>query len=57
MYTTKPVRESHRRVWLGRVEGIYCRLLMDMESRGYRLPSLTWDDEPVEVELTLSWEA
>lgn len=56
VYTDKPRRREDLGVWAGKIEGIYCSLVDDMESRGLlKLPPLTYDDEPIELTLTLSY--
>ena len=53
VFTSRPIREDKRKVWLGEVVGLYCRLVMQMESEGFKLPPLKWSDEPKEIELNL----
>ena len=53
VYTSRPVRDERRKVWLGEIEGLYCRLLMQMESEGLSLPPIKWGDEPVVITLRI----
>ena len=54
VYTSQPIREERRKIWLGRVEGCISQTVMLMECDGFELPCLKWSDEPREIVLTLS---
>lgn len=54
VFTTCPVRNPHFSLWQGRIEGCVSSLVSMMAAEGdLTLPVLTWDDEPVELELTI----
>ncbi len=54
-FTTYPVRDDHRKVWLGEVTHPYYSLVADMESEGLIiLPPLKWSDDPVKLTLSLT---
>lgn len=45
MYCTKPERDESLQVWMGRYA--------DFDLRNALFPDLTWDDDPIEVELII----
>lgn len=45
MYSTKPERDEALQVWIGRYA--------DFDLRDYLFPDLTWDSDPIEVELII----
>lgn len=45
MYRTKPERNEVLQVWIGRYA--------DFDLRNSLFPSLTWEDEPLAVEITI----
>ena len=53
VFTNLPEREERRKVWLGQVEGAYCRLIMQLEAEGLQLPPSKWTDEPREITITI----
>ena len=54
VYTTKPDRDDHFKLWKGRIEGCVCSLFCLMCAEGeVNIPVLTWNDEPIELELTI----
>ena len=53
VFTTKPERNIHWKLWEGEEVGFISMLVMDMEAEGFELPSITFKDEPVELKLTL----
>jgi hypothetical protein len=55
VFTTKPEREEHFKVWLAESVGCISTLVMMMEADGMELPDLEWSDEPVELKLSLSY--
>ena len=55
VFTTKPEREEHFKVWLAESVGCISTLVMMMEADGMELPDLKWSDEPVELKLSLSY--
>ena len=56
VFTSKPVRERKSGLWRGESVGWISLFVMKMETAGFRLPAISWDDEPVEIKLTLSYE-
>lgn len=57
VYTTCPVRNDHFKVWQGRIEGcISSTVCLMAANEDVELPSgMTWQDEPVEMTLTLGY--
>lgn len=54
IFCSFPERDNHRNVWCGNMEGLYTRLVMQLESeQALSLPVLSWKDEPVVLELKL----
>ena len=54
IYTDRPSRSKKFGCWIGHIEGCYCSAVMDMEAEGLiELPNLKYDDDPVELKLTL----
>jgi hypothetical protein len=55
VFTTKPEREEHFKIWCAESVGCISMLVMMMEADGMELPDLEWSDEPVELKLSLSY--
>jgi len=56
VFTEKPERHESLGVWKGKIEGCYCSLVSDMVSEGIlRLPLLSYNDEPIELKLTITY--
>lgn len=55
VFTSYPVRDDHRKIWVGEMVGIYSTLVMQLESEELiSLPvDMTWNDEPIKLELNL----
>lgn len=53
-FETKPIRQKDR--WRGIPNYAITIALNQMEMCGFQLPNLTWDDEPVELIITLDYE-
>lgn len=55
LFTTYPTRNEHFKIWRGEMISSYIRTVMQMESEGeaFRLPAIRWEDEPVQLSLTL----
>ena len=54
IYTTCPVRNQHFSVWQGRLEGCVASTVCLMAAEhGLQLPVITWEDEPVELEVSI----
>ena len=55
IFTTKPERNDHWKLWEAESVGCISMTAMLLESEGMLvLPNLTWKDEPVELELSIS---
>ena len=54
IFLTKPIRYERMKVWKGDMISCYSMVVMHIESEGFHLPVLKWEDEPVELELTLN---
>lgn len=55
VFTTKPERDEHFKIWCAESVGCISMLVMMMEADGMELPDLKWNDEPVELKLSLSY--
>ena len=54
IFTTKPERDEHWKLWLAESVGCISMTIMLLESEGViELPNLTWKDEPVELEISI----
>ena len=55
VFTTKPERNEHWKLWEAESIGSISMVVMIFESEGLlTLPELTWNDEPVELELSIT---
>lgn len=55
IFTTKPERDSHWKLWLGESVSCISMTVMLLESEELiQFPEMTFDDEPLELELSLS---
>lgn len=55
VFTDKPERDEHFKVWKGEIIGLFCSLVMQFEAEGLlSLPALRWNDEPIELTVTVS---
>lgn len=55
VYTSYPIRDEKRKVWLGEIIGMYCAIVMQLVAEGLiTLPPITWKDEPVKLELNIN---
>lgn len=54
VFETKPIRQKDR--WKGIPNYAMTIALNQMEMCGFQLPRLTWEDEPVELKITLNYE-
>lgn len=53
VFTNMPVREEKRKIWHGDIVVLFTRIVIHLESEGFKLPPLKWTDEPVKLELNL----
>ena len=54
VFTSPPVRDDRRKIWIGDMNGVYGRLVMQLESEELiSLPIIKWDDKPVLLELNM----
>lgn len=55
IFTSKPVRNEHWTLWEAESVGCISMTAMLLESNGeLTLPTLTWKDDPIELELSIS---
>lgn len=55
IFTTCPVRDEHWKIWLGESIACITMTVMLFESEGLiEFPPMTWNDDPVEYEITIS---
>lgn len=56
-FEEKPNRDTILEVWVGQYNGSITMVVARMESLGFVLPKITWEDEPVKLKLALAYEA
>lgn len=56
-YKQKPTRDTTTGAWKGDYDAKGQVALAHLEGLGLSLPSLTWESEPVQLNLSLSWES
>ena len=54
VFAEKPARNDHFKIWTGRIIGGCFQIVMLFESEGFQLPDISWNDEPVQLVLTLT---
>lgn len=54
IFAEMPSRDIDRNVWIGNSDGFLVMVVARMEALGFVLPKLTWQDEPVELKLSLT---
>ena len=54
IYTTYPIRDEKRNIWLGTISTVYAEIVSRLSFEGLELPNLTWKDNPIKLNLTLS---
>ena len=55
VFTTKPERDDHFKVWLAESVGCISMTVMLLESEGLiSFPDMTWQDDPIELELSIT---
>lgn len=54
LFTSYPIRDDKRKIWIGGMSGTYSSLVMEMEAEELMsLPVLKWSDNPVKLELNI----
>ena len=54
LFVTKPERYEKRRCWVGELNIAVVRFLDWLETEcGYELPDISWDDEPVAIDISV----
>lgn len=54
VFVTQPVRNEHRRIWVGGICLPVLRFVDWLETDcGLILPDITWDDEPVPIDINI----
>lgn len=57
VFASRPQRDEHRRVWVGTISSAVLRFFDWLETEcSYELPGITWKDDAVPVEMTISIE-
>ena len=56
VFEEEPSRDTMHDAWVGQYNGIVTMVVARMESLGFELPRITWEDEPVKLKLSLSYE-
>lgn len=54
IYTTYPTRDEKRNIWLGTISTVYTEIVSRLSFEGFEHPNLTWKDNPIKLNLTLS---
>lgn len=55
VFTTFPVRDDHFKIWCAESVGCISMTVMLLESEGLlTFPPMTWNDEPIEFELSIN---
>lgn len=54
IFAELPIRDTDRNVWVGNSDGFFVMVVARMEACGFVLPKISWEDEPVELTLSLS---
>lgn len=54
IFAELPIRDTDRNVWVGNSDGFFVMVVARMEALGFVLPKISWEDEPVELTLSLS---
>lgn len=54
VFVSMPFRNEHCKIWVGEIDGLYCRFLMQAEAEGLYLPPMKWSDEPIEIIINIS---
>lgn len=57
VFEDEPSRDTVLEVWVGQYNGSITMVVARMESLGFVLPRITWEDEPVKLKLSLTYEA
>lgn len=57
VFEDEPSRDTGLEVWEGQYNGSITMVVARMESLGFVLPRITWEDEPVKLKLSLTYEA
>lgn len=54
VFTTKPERNEHWGLWEGESVGCISTTFMIFEADGLELPAISWKDDAVELELSIT---
>lgn len=55
VFTSKPERDDHFKVWLAESVGCISMTVMLLESEGLiSFPDMTWRDDPIELDLSIT---
>ena len=55
IFAEMPIRDTDRNVWLGNCDGFLVMVVARMEALGFVLPKITWEDDPVKLNLVLEY--
>jgi len=55
IFTECPTRDDKLGVWVGESAGYISMTVILMQSYGFQLPKVTWEDSPVQLELSLNY--
>lgn len=54
VFTSVPERDQHFGIWCGDSVGCISMVFMLFESDGMHVPNQKWDDDPIELELSIT---
>lgn len=55
IFAEMPSRDPEHWVWVGESDGFLVLVVERMVASGFLLPAISWEDEPVELKLTLGY--
>ena len=56
VFEERPRRDTIFEIWVGQYSGSMVMVVARMEALGFVLPKTAWEDEPVELKLTLDYD-
>ena len=55
IFAEMPSRDADRNIWVGDCDGFFVLVVARMEACGFVLPKITWEDDPVKLNLVLEY--
>ena len=56
IFEERPRKDTILEIWTGQYSGSVTIIVARMEALGFVLPKITWNDDPVKLKLSLSYE-